>query len=152
MKRLGLGIIVAIGLTLPAFGQGVDLPSGSWKVNLEKSKFTNSQPPKSLITTWSGNEQNLIATTEGVHAQGQAFKMVVTQIFDGQPHPTTGTPLWDATSLARIGNTTNITRFKNGKPVAVGNAVTVGNTITLTQEGINLNNQLFREVLVFDRQ
>ena len=152
MSRLIIICALADILGVPAFGQGVDLPSGSWKINLEKSTFTNSQPPKSLITTWSGNEQNLIATTEGVDAQGQSFKMVVTQIFDGQPHPTTGNPLWDATSLARVGNTTNIARFKNGKPVAVGNAVTAGGIITLTQEGINLNNQLFREVLVFDRQ
>jgi hypothetical protein len=37
MKRLGLGIIVAIGLTLPAFGQGVDPLIGTWKLNCEKS-------------------------------------------------------------------------------------------------------------------
>jgi hypothetical protein len=115
MKRLGLGIIVALGLTLPAFGQGVsNLPSGSWKLNLEKSAFINSQPPKSLITTWGGEGQNFIATSESVDTQGQPFKMVVTQIFDGQPHPTTGVPLFDSTSLTRIGNTTNIVRFKNG--------------------------------------
>jgi hypothetical protein len=40
MKRLGLGIIVAIGLTLPAFGQGVDPFIGTWKLNTAKSTST----------------------------------------------------------------------------------------------------------------
>jgi hypothetical protein len=35
MKQFCLGIIVAIGLTLPAFGQGVDPLIGTWKLNLE---------------------------------------------------------------------------------------------------------------------
>jgi hypothetical protein len=37
MKQLGLGIIVAIGLTLPVFGQGVDPLIGTWKMNPAKS-------------------------------------------------------------------------------------------------------------------
>jgi hypothetical protein len=37
MKQSCLGIIVAIGLTLAAFGQGVDPLIGSWKLNLENS-------------------------------------------------------------------------------------------------------------------
>jgi hypothetical protein len=136
-----------------AAGQGVDPILGTWKMNLEKSTFINSSPPKSLITTWKMEGQNLIATTEGMDAEGHSFKMVVMQIFDGQPQPTTGNPLWDSTSLARVGSITNVVRFKNGKPVAVGYAETVPTkTFTLTQEGLNLNNQLFREVLVFDKQ
>jgi hypothetical protein len=43
MKPFCLGIIVGIGLTLPAFGQGVDPLIGSWKLNLEKSTSTAPQ-------------------------------------------------------------------------------------------------------------
>jgi hypothetical protein len=38
MGKFCLGIIVAISLTLPAFGQGIDPLLGKWKVNVEKSK------------------------------------------------------------------------------------------------------------------
>jgi hypothetical protein len=41
MKQFCLGIIVAIGLMLPAFGHGVDPYIGTWKLNLEKSTWTN---------------------------------------------------------------------------------------------------------------
>ncbi len=146
MKQLCLGIIVAVGLTLPAFGQGVDPLVGSWKLNVEKSTFINTPPPKSLITTWTGEGQNFINTTEGVDAQGQPIKIVYQHVYDGQPHPTTGSPVFD-------GNTLNAVRFKNGKPVLVGQgAVVPGKTYTFTQEGIDLNNRLFHSVLVFDRQ
>lgn len=45
MKQLCLGVIVAIGLTLPALGRerpvinllGIDPLIGTWKLNLEKS-------------------------------------------------------------------------------------------------------------------
>jgi hypothetical protein len=149
--KTGLATAALLCLTLPASAQGVDPLIGTWKVNLEKSTFVNGPPPKSLATTFSGEGQNLIATTEGVDAQGQPFKMVVTQIFDGQPHPTTGNPLWDATSVARIGNLINVVRFKNGKPVAIAHSETLGKTITFTQDGI-VNNQSFHEVLVLEKQ
>jgi hypothetical protein len=151
MRRIIIACAIAGILGVPAFGQGVDPLIGTWKVNLEKSTFVNSPRQKSLVTTFSGDGQNLIATTESVDAQGQAFKMVVTQIFDGQPHPTTGNPLWDATSLARIGNLVNIVRFKNGKPVAIARSETLEKTVMFTQDGI-ANNQIFHEVLVLERQ
>jgi hypothetical protein len=93
MKQFCLGAVVAAGLTLPAFGQGVDPPIGTWKLNLEKSTFTGAvAPPKSATATWAGEGQNLIDTNEGVDAQGQPFKIIFRHIYDRMPHPTTGSP------------------------------------------------------------
>ena len=141
-----------LSLTLPAFGQGVDPLVGTWKQNLEKS--TSTLPlAKSLTLTWSGEGQNFIDTAEGVDAQGQPFKFIFRHIYDGQPHPTTGSPDFDSTAYTRVGNTINAVRFKNGKAVEVAQAVIVpGKTYTLTQEGIDANNQPYRAVAVFDRQ
>jgi hypothetical protein len=132
MKRSGLGIIVALGLTLPAFGQGVDPLIGSWKLNLEKSP---SAAPlfKSLTLTWSGEGQNLIDTVEGVDAQGRAFKVVLRHIYDGMPHQATGSQDYDSITYTGIGNTINYVRFKQSKAVGVGQIVMVpGKTITIT--------------------
>ena len=151
MKRLSVGIIVAISLSLPAFGQGVDPLIGTWKLNLEKS--TGVIGFRSLTLTWSGEGQNLIDTAEGVTTQGQPFKAVFRHIYDGQPHPTTGSADYDSSSYTRIGNTINIVRFKQGKVVEIGQAVIVpGKTYTLTLEDIDANNQVTHSVGVYDRQ
>jgi hypothetical protein len=121
MKRSCLGFIIAAGLTLPAFGQGVDPLVGSWKLNLEKSTFVGPLP-KSQTLTWAGEGQNFTNTAEGVDAQGQPTKFVFRHIYDGQPHPTTGSPFFDSTTYTRIGNTINAVRFRNGKPALVGQA------------------------------
>src|SRR5215470_9350270 len=150
MKQSCLGIIVAIGLTLPAFGQGVDPLIGTWKLNLEKS---TNVAFRSLTLTWSGEGQNLIDTADGVTTQGQPFHVVFRHIYDGQPHATTGSADYDSTTYTRIGNTINIVRFKQGKVVEIGQAVIIpGKTYTLTLENIDANNQPIHSVGVFDRQ
>jgi hypothetical protein len=153
MKQLALGIIVAIGLTLPAFGQGVDPLVGTWKLNVEKSTYVGPPAPKSQTNTFTGEGQNFIDTVEGVTAQGQAYKIVFRHIYDGMPHPTTGIPTYDSTIYTRIGNTINAVRFRTGKPVEVGQLVIVpGKTLTNTAEGIDENNQPYHYLQIYDRQ
>jgi hypothetical protein len=154
MKQLGLGIIVAIGLTLPVFGQGVDPWVGKWKLNVEKSMAAGSIPlDRSITLTVTGDGRTFTNNAEGVDAQGQAYKIVFRHIYDGMPHPTTGNPNYDSTTYTRIGNTINAIRFRQGKPVEVGQGVIVpGKTYTFTQEGVNVNNEPYHTVLVFDRQ
>jgi hypothetical protein len=143
--------LTLFSLTLPAFGQGVDPLIGTWKLNLEKS--TGTGLPKSWSLTWTGEGQNLIDTAEGVDAQGQSRHMVFRHIYDGMPHPTTGSPDFDQTTYTRIGNTINSVRCRQGKAVEVGQAVIVpGKTYTLTTEGIDANGQSYRGVGVYDRQ
>jgi hypothetical protein len=152
MKRLGLGSIVAIGLTLPAFGQGVDPLVGTWKMNVEKS--TGTVPlNRSMTLTFTGEGQNFIDTAEGVDAEGKPFKIVFRHIYDGMPHPTTGSPLFDSTTYTRVGNTINAVRFRSGKVVLVGQAVIVpGKSYTFSEEGVDLNNHPYHDVTVYDRQ
>ena len=152
MKQFCLGIIVAIGLTLPAFGQGVDPLIGTWKFNPEKS-MSNIPMVKSFTNTYAGEGQNLTNTSEGVDAQGQPFKIVARHIYDGMPHPTTGSTEFDSTTFTRIGNTINGVRFRQGKTVEVLQGVIVpGKTYTITAEGITANGQPYHYVLVLDRQ
>jgi hypothetical protein len=154
MKQFCLGIIVAAGLALSAFGQGVDPLIGTWKFNPAKSTATGQwQLAKSQTNIWSGEGQNLIDTTEGVDAQGQPFKVVFRHIYDGMPHPTTGSPDVDSSAYTRNGNTITTVRYKQGKIVEVGYSVIVpGQTITIAAEGITANNQSYHYVMVFDKQ
>ncbi len=151
MKQFCLGVIVAMGLTLPAFGQGVDPYIGTWKLNVEKS--TSSLPMfKSLTLTITGEGQNRTLIAEGVDATGQSGKTVFLHIYDGMPHATTGNLNFDASAYARIGNIVNVVRFKTGKPVSVGQSILVhGKSYTFTSD-YELNGQLNHDVLVYDRQ
>jgi len=155
MKRLGLGIIVAIGLTLPAFGQGVDPLIGTWKLNLEKSTFTGRVPPKSRTATWAVDGENLAVTIEGVEAKGQPLKLTVKLINDGRPHPVIGSPDNESNSniYHRIGNSINGTFFKDGKVVGLAQVQLVpGKTVTVIEEGIDAGDLRYHDVLVFERQ
>jgi hypothetical protein len=152
MRRTILACALTAALGVPAFGQGVDPLIGTWKQNLEKSTSTLPQP-KSQTLTFAGEGQNFTNTDVGADPQGQAFNIVFRHIYDGQPHPTTGSPDYDSTAYTRIGNTINWVRFRQGKAVEVGQAVIVPRkTYTVTNEGINANNQQYRNVMVFDRQ
>ena len=117
MKRLGLGIIVAIVLTLPAFGQGVDPLIGTWKLNFEKS--TASAFRSLTLTFTAAGAQNLVAVTDGVDTQGNHVHGTLRHTYDGMPHPTDGSPDADSTSYTRLEDTINIVRFKQGKVAEV---------------------------------
>jgi hypothetical protein len=105
-----------------ALGQSVDPLIGTWKLNLEKS---TNVAFRSLTLTWTGEGQNLIDTADGVTSQGQPFHVLFRHIYDGQPHPTTGSADYDSTTYTRIGNTINYVRFKQGKVVEIGQGVIV---------------------------
>jgi hypothetical protein len=150
--KMRLATVALLCLTLPAFGQGVDPLTGTWKFNPEKST-SNAPMVKSFTNTYAGEGQTFTNTSEGVDAQGQPFKQVARHIYDGMPHPTTGSPDYDSTSFTRIGNTLNWVRFKQGKTVEIGQGVIVpGKTYTITFEGITANGQQYHSVLVLDRQ
>jgi hypothetical protein len=91
MRRIILACALAGILGVPAFGQGVDPIIGTWKLNLEKSTYTGAPTaPKNRTATFAGEGQNLAVTAEGVEANGQPLKVIFRHIYDGQPHPTTG--------------------------------------------------------------
>ena len=153
MRRIILACTLAGIVGVPAFGQGVDPLIGTWKLNLEKSTFTGIAPPKTMTATWVGEGQTLAVTAEGVDAEGQPFKVILRHIYDGQPHPMTGSPNYDSNAFHRIGNSINGVRFKNGKVVEIAQAQLVpGKTYTVIEEGISANGQPYHVVRVYERQ
>jgi hypothetical protein len=152
MRSTSFAIAMLSVIATSAVGQGADPLIGTWKMNLEKS--TSTLPPfKSATLAITGEGQNRTLTAEGVDANSQLFKVVYRHIYDGQPHPTTGSPDYDSSTYTRIGNTINIVRFRQGKAVEVGQGVIVpGQTYTVSVEGIDVNNQAYRSATVFDRQ
>jgi len=151
MKRT-IFALALISLTLPAFGQDVDPLIGAWKFNPAKS--TSTRPlAKSITVNIVREGQDIVNTHDGVDAQGQPFKLVMHQIYDGMPHPTTGSPNYDSSAFTRIGNTVNAVRFKNGKIVEVAQfIIDPGKTYSGHAEGIAANGQPYHFFLWYDRQ
>src|SRR6516162_10354959 len=130
---------------LPGIGIAEDNPLiGSWKLNLEKSKYSPGPAPRSLTLNFVADGANLINTAEVIDAEGKATKTVFAHIYDGKPHPTTGVAggLYDSSTYTRIdANTIDFVRSKDGKAIQTGWAVVSGDgkTYTVTTGGIGVN-------------
>jgi hypothetical protein len=128
---------------------------GMWKLNLDRSKFSPGPAPKSQTLNFEGAGQDLKNTAETIDAQGRATKVVLMHIYDGKPHPTTGNPLFDATTYTPVdAYHVNWVRSKDGKAVLSGSNVVSsdGKTFTVTTEGTGANGEKISSVAVFEKQ
>jgi hypothetical protein len=128
---------------------------GTWKLNLAKSKYGPVPLPKSLTVTIQEEGQNHKVTAVGIDAEGKPISSVVTWIFDGMPHPVTGSSNFDAIAPTRVdAYTTIISRTKAGKLVRASIDVVSrdGKTLTGTTAGIEANGRQFNIVNVYDKQ
>ena len=94
-------------------------------------------------------------TVQMIDAQGNVSTRVVMHVYDGQPHPATGFPDFDATVLTQVdANSLIASRLKAGKLVQVGTFEISqdGKTLTITITGINVNGQPVRSIRVYDKQ
>jgi hypothetical protein len=152
MRSVFLATAALSIIATSALGQGVDPILGTWKMNVEKSMVVGGQIGRSQTLTYTRDGQNIVNNVESVDAQGRASKGVLIHVYDGKPHPSTGSPDYDSTAYTRAGNTISWVRFKNGKPVIVGQGVFDDKIYTLVQGGINASNQPTYAVIIYDRQ
>ena len=158
-RRTTLMSIALLSLVASAFPQVSFAQSspliGTWKLNLEKSKLPGTAP-RSQTATFQQDGQNIKNTHQTIDAQGNAMTNVFLHIYDGQPHPTTGNPLYDTSAYLRPdGNTIVLSRFKGGKLIQVGTIVVSqdGKSRTNTTNGIVGPNGLAgTTVSVYDKQ
>ena len=133
LMSIALLSLLACSFPQASFAQSSPL-IGTWKLNLEKSKLTPAPVPRSQTATFQQDGQNIKNTNQTIDAQGNATTAVLLHIYDGQPHPTTGSQLYDASAYLRLdGNTVVLSRFKGGKLVQVG-------TIVVSQDGKSRTN------------
>jgi hypothetical protein len=134
MTLLGLAMVAP---TQVGFAQSGPL-IGSWKLNLDKSKFGPGMAPRSLTLIYEQDGQNIRNIGQLTDAKGNSLTIVNIHNYDGQPHPSTGDPDYDATAFTRVdANTFISTRLKAGKLIATGTGVVSqdGKTLTVTITG-----------------
>ena len=157
-RRTALMSVALLGLVAcvfpqASFAQGSSLV-GTWKLNIEKSKWTGTAL-RSQTNTYQQDGQNIKGTVQVVDEKGNTLSTVLLHIYDGQPHPLTGNPNYDARSYTRVdANTLVSASMKAGKLVQVATIVISpdGKTFTTTSTGVQTNGFMGINIQVYDKQ
>jgi hypothetical protein len=129
LKVLAVVLIMSLGLF------AAESPfSGTWKLNLAKSKST-PPVPKSDIAVVDADENGLKLNDDVVTDKGESLKISYEAKFDGKDYPVTGDPSSDSVSYQRVNASTLKGKTKKGGKVATEATIVVskdGTIITVT--------------------
>ena len=130
---------------------------GTWKLNIEKSKFDPGPAPKSQTRKVEAQGDGLKYTFEGVGADGKAVTYGFTAKFDGKDNPIMGSHPSGADSISAIKTDANhyeATLKKGGKVVGTGKVSISadGKVTTVEASGTNAAGAKTHDMLVYDRQ
>ena len=151
---LGLILAVFAAVTSVSAQSTNAVGLGTWKLNLEKSKYSPGPAPKSSTIKFEAAGKGVKVTGEGVGADGKPFANEYTANFDGKEVPYKGSANIDTVSIRRINaNTTERTDKKDGKLVQTIKRVVAkdGKSFTATVKGKNSKGEPVHNVLVWDK-
>ncbi|MBZ5726286.1 MAG: hypothetical protein LAP87_14970 [Acidobacteriia bacterium] len=136
---------------------GADNTIGTWKLNVEKSKYTPPPSPvKSLTVTREASDGGVKVTTTGEQADGTPIHASYTAKYDGKDVPITGNSPYDTIALKQVNaNTFTDARKKtDGKYQATSRIVISngGKTMTTTTSGTYTDGKAFTYTFVFEKQ
>lgn len=154
MKRTLIAAAFAIVAAAAAVAQ-TDPLVGTWILNPAKSTYSPGPAPRSEVVTYESVGQGVTYVVERVDAQGKAFTLRGTLMYDGRDYPATGSADWDAAMSRRVdASTTETTRKRSGKSVQVTTRVVSadGKTLTLTTKGTDARGRSIDDVQVYDRR
>jgi hypothetical protein len=155
MRKL-LVLLFALGFAGVLYADGPF--TGTWKLNVAKSKFASGRPaPKEETVTVTENTKTRDVTVNGIDMSGKSSTTHFTYPIRGGPvtfldgGPTDGS----TQSVRRVGaKTFRETTTKDGKKVE-SESITVspdGNTMRIAAEGTPPDGKPFSSVTVFDKQ
>ena len=148
--KLVFGFFVLAGSLLAA-----DAGIGTWKLNVEKSKFNPGPAPKNVTMTYEQSGNGVKRSGETVTADGKTTSWGYTAQYDGKDYPVEGNANADAIALKQVNDrTVEATIKKGGKVVTHARRVVSadGKRMTLTIKGMNELGQKVDNVQVYDKQ
>ena len=145
-----------LGTAITAIGAfAADNSIGTWKLNMEKSKFSPAAPVKSLTSVREASEGGVKVTSTGELADGTAINSNYTVKYDGKASSATGSP-FDTIAFKQVNaNTFTFTAKKtDGKYNVTGRMLVSknGKTITSTAKGTNAQGQAYSATMVYEKQ
>ena len=123
MRNVVTQITIAVVITaIGAFA--ADNSLGTWKLNMEESKFSPAAPVKNLSTTREASDGGVRVTTTGERADGAAIESTYTARYDGTESSVTGAP-YDTISIkqANANTFTYAAKKKDGKYSVTGRSI-----------------------------
>lgn len=151
---VALAGVLASALAATLLATAPDPFTGTWQLNLAKSKL--SPPvPRSVVSYIECDGTSVSVREEIVDANGQRQTATVKAAFDGKDYPIVGSPLADAVSYQRIDSDTLKGTSKKGGKVMVYETVVVspdGKTMTATYSGADAEGQQVTGTAVFEKQ
>lgn len=164
MRRVSLFAVLVVSAVF-VFAQmtfGADMLSGTWKLNLAKSKYTPANlAPKSGTTKFEATQDGVKTVTDGVDSQGRKTHSEYTAKFDGKDVPWKGTidgkpsPDQDAVAWKKIDDYTyELTNKLKGQVLTSQRTVISrdGKSRTNTLTGKNAQGQTVSNTVVYDKQ
>jgi hypothetical protein len=147
---------VIIGMAVTAIGVfAADHSLGTWKLNMEKSKFSPSPPVKSLTSTREASDGGVKVTTTGEQANGTPINASYTAKYDGKEYPVTGAP-YNIIAIKQVNadTFTAVLRNTGTKYSATGRSVVSkdGKTMTTTTQGTNAEGNPMNNTMVYEKQ
>ena len=130
---------------------------GTWKLNLEKSKFDPGPAPKSLTRTVVAQGDGVKYAFDGIAADGKPVAYGFSVQFDGKDNPISGSmPSGaDTISAKRINSNRYEATLKKGDKLIGTSKVTVskdGKVTTVVSEGTTASGAKEHDVQVYDKQ
>jgi hypothetical protein len=157
MRRiLSQALVVLVIASMAAWG--ADNSIGTWKVNIEKSKYTPAPlPVKSLTSVRDAVPGGVKVTNSGERTDGTTINASYTAKYDGSPTAVTGSGApYDSIAVKQVDANTFTYEAKqtNGKYHASGRTVISrdGKTMTTTAKGADANGAPMALTLVYEKQ
>jgi hypothetical protein len=160
MRKFSFGLAVAvICLSISGVMMAQDNPLvGTWKLNLEKSKYSAGMAPKSLTRTVSVDGDSVKYSFEGAGPDGAALMYAFTVKYDGKDYDITGSGApysADHIAIKRINSHSySATLKKDGKIVGTSTATVSkdGKTTTVAGKGKDAKGNSLEATQVYEKQ
>lgn len=155
MQRRAFNLICGT-LALSAGLWAADPLVGTWKLNLEKSKYGTRPAPKSATVTWAEEGGTFHYTSKGVGPDGQPTLTEIPSFkFDGKEYPIKGNQTVDMVSFKRPDPQHLESTGKKGGKVASTNKSALsadGKTLTTVWQGTDAAGKPQTWTTVLDKQ
>jgi hypothetical protein len=150
--------VLVLCVAVPSLILAQDNPNiGTWKLNVEKSKYTGMEGPKSLTRTVVADGDSVKYSFEGTGASGAALNYGFTIKYDGKDYPITGSGMpygADQIAIKRAGsNKFSATLKKDAKITGTSTSAisSDGKTMTLSGKG-TVDGKPVSSTQVYDKQ
>ena len=162
-KPLVFALVLAVALAMTAtIVYAADMFSGTWKVNVAKSKYSPGPPPQNNMQKIDASDGGIKVVTDGVNSEGKKTHNEYTVKFDGNDYPEH--PMLDGKPNPNGADTISVKKIddysyeattkQKGKVLTVTKNVVSkdGKTRTATATGKNAEGKTVSNTVVWEKQ